>query len=703
MIRPELLLRYKWVIAWAAFSLLITGMAIVGGFRHFSAVPYWDMWGGTVQFYFNVMDGDSSVWWAQHNEHRPVLARLLFWIDFYFFDGLGIFLIVANYLLAALAALVFWLFLRDLQQEQAATEREIATGLLITAWLFLWCQSENFTWGFQSQFFMAQLLPLAALLWLARSIDKTPLSFALACLLGVLSAGAMANGVLALPLMLCCALLLRQSAQRCAILLGLSALVLGAYFYDYHAQESHGHLSVALQEMPADLWTYILRYLGSCFYYLYEQGNDGKLAAERSGLFLIIGSVLLGLYQLFSQKKSPAMLALLFFILYIGGTAVGTAGGRVIFGLDQAFSSRYTTPSLMAFAALLVAADPLLCRLKGKVWTAILLLLSITLCTHMFKLQVSALEVVDDQLAKRDMAGLAIALHIQDSVMIGNIYPDSAYVQDLVKKAVAGRYTIFARTPYLDLVDQFDKPWTIQNGIKCMGALDRIEAIDGDTNHIRVFGWLFNEEQDRTPRLIRFIDPSGKVAGFARTGIPRPDVAKVIDRRASYSGFGGYLRTRVADTEIIAVGDQPDCQLPLKVPTQLYHVSSQDPASTSDYSGMILAGTIMENSGWTGSDYYHSTFEKLQVLGTFIQSDVDKGSLSLRAHRGDRFYYRSGPTGGHQLMDINAGKIITPLPVSTSWTLIELSDQHLPDEFILKLIDDGSALGEWSAIALVKE
>ena len=233
MIRPELLQRQRWVIAWAAFSLLTTGMVVVGGFRHFSAVPYWDMWGGTIQFYFNVMEGDSSVWWAQHNEHRPVLARLLFWIDFYFFDGLSIFLIITNYLLTAMAALVFWLFLRDMQPGQAVTGREIATGLLITAWLFLWCQSENFTWAFQSQFFMAQLLPLAALLWLARSMHNTRWSFTLACLLGVLSAGTMANGVLALPLMFCCALILRLPPLRSAILFGLSVVVITIYFDEF--------------------------------------------------------------------------------------------------------------------------------------------------------------------------------------------------------------------------------------------------------------------------------------------------------------------------------------------------------------------------------------------------------------------------------------------------------------------------------------
>jgi hypothetical protein len=46
------------------------------------------------------------------------------------------------------------------------------------------------------------------------------------------------------------------------------------------------------------------------------------------------------------------------FILYIGGTALATAGGRLIFGIEQALTSRYMTPSLMAWAALFVIIMP---------------------------------------------------------------------------------------------------------------------------------------------------------------------------------------------------------------------------------------------------------------------------------------------------------------------------------------------------------
>ncbi|MGD4365427.1 hypothetical protein QT713_22860, partial [Xanthomonas citri pv. citri] len=42
----------------------------------FSPVPFWDMWDGGLGFYVRQMT-DVSQWWAQHNEHRIVLSRIL--------------------------------------------------------------------------------------------------------------------------------------------------------------------------------------------------------------------------------------------------------------------------------------------------------------------------------------------------------------------------------------------------------------------------------------------------------------------------------------------------------------------------------------------------------------------------------------------------------------------------------------------------
>lgn len=92
------------------FAFLFFGMALYGGWRNYSSVPYWDMWNGYLDFYTKISSGDWSAWWAQHNEHRIVLARVFFWLDIRYFHGQGWFLIVLNYLLLIISTSIFlWL------------------------------------------------------------------------------------------------------------------------------------------------------------------------------------------------------------------------------------------------------------------------------------------------------------------------------------------------------------------------------------------------------------------------------------------------------------------------------------------------------------------------------------------------------------------------------------------------------------------
>src|SRR5690606_24519482 len=135
----------------------------------------------------------------------------------------------------------------------------------------------------QSQFFMAQTLPLLAIYLLARAcIEDTGhnsrLWFSAACLTGVASAGTMANGIICLPLMAAYLLLSRQSWQRALLLLVLSAAVLMLYFNDYRSPPSHGSVLSTLINEPLELAHYVFLYLGTPFFYLLNGSNAFRLA-----------------------------------------------------------------------------------------------------------------------------------------------------------------------------------------------------------------------------------------------------------------------------------------------------------------------------------------------------------------------------------------------------------------------------------------
>ena len=140
----------------AAFFML---SAMMGGYLKYSPVPYLDMWDGYVNFYLNIQDGHWSAWWARHNEHIIFLSRILFWIDIYLFNGTISFLIICHYLIALVTAALLSLLLYQQIPEQQHRITRINLQFIICILTFSWLQKDNFSVGFQSQFFFSATAP----------------------------------------------------------------------------------------------------------------------------------------------------------------------------------------------------------------------------------------------------------------------------------------------------------------------------------------------------------------------------------------------------------------------------------------------------------------------------------------------------------------------------------------------------------------
>ena len=112
---------------------------------------------------------------------------------------------------------------------------------------------------------------------------------------------------------------------------------------------------------------------------------------------------------------------MLCFILYIGRSAFGTAGGRAIFGAGQALTSRYMTPALMAWAAFFVLVVPALKNMaRGIRWFwGILFAL---LVMFMLSYQLRATTPRTEELYDRSLATLAIEMRIPDQTQIAHIF-----------------------------------------------------------------------------------------------------------------------------------------------------------------------------------------------------------------------------------------------------------------------------------------
>ncbi len=125
---------------------------------------------------------------------------------------------------------------------------------------------------------------------------------------------------------------------------------------------------------------------------------------------------------------------------------------------------------------------------------------------------------------------------------------------------------------------------------------------------------------------------------------------------------------------------------------------------TDDIMASAKIDSIRSNN-WQGTDYYKSEIPGLQVVGSWINSDKETGTISLHLHRGEKILYRSGPSVARQFVLINNGDVRsfnTALPLALEWLILDFSKAQLPEEFDVTLIDAGTSWGEWSAIALQK-
>lgn len=548
----------------AVFFLMFV-LAIVGGWKNYTAIPFWDMWDGTIEFLLKVRAGDYGVWWEQHNEHRILLARIIFWLDSRFFGDAGIFSVFANYCLFAVVGLVFYFYAKALSYKEQLSYNYFLTFILILfSWIFLLTQSDNFYLAFQSQFILAQLLPLSAFYFLARYVQLRRISyFVYAFCCAALAIGSMANGVLVFPLMLIYACLLRVGKEEILILLVAAVVFPAVYFFHYHAPDGHGHLMAALLGSPARFLCYVLMYIGSPFHYLLGKGSFGPVAAVLAG-GIFVSFTLLSLYrQWLKNQKSAFVFALLFFIAYIIGTAVGTAGGRLIFGVEQALENRYTTPAIMAWAALALVLGKTF-AFTGTRSKKILYASSIFLMIVMLGFQLKVLRPVDPIYQVREQAALALALQVNDAQYLQMLFPDPDYPLKISSEAAAKGISVFARPPFSEMRGSIGKKVDVNNIHDCIGSVDHVSGLVRAPDYIRLDGWVFSSIDKKSPERMTIVNDQGLIAGYAVVGIPRDDVASKFGGPARSSGFGGYIKKSLLTQSMYGIGTTPQCRFVMK-------------------------------------------------------------------------------------------------------------------------------------------
>ena len=346
---PARLLWSAIAIAVGIFAVSIAVDTVRSVVPLFSPLPWFDEW-ATVDLLRAWQAGDKSGWdvlFSQHNEHRILLPRLVFFADDLLFRGqgwlslAGIFLV--QLLHAAMFAAVLW---------RAGPRRpgRWAVAGLVLALMFCLRQAENFSSAFQLQFVAVFAGATLTMLLFGLAVAHARRGRSLAVPLGLSLAAAagttftMANGLVAPVLLVLLALLARLRPRVVLLCAAWAALLAAVYLQGYEPVAHHSRPVESLTH-PVDLLLYVATYLGDVL------GSASTGPAATFGALGIAATLVATLRVATQRPARAASLTLLGIMLFVGAGAAVTASGRLGFGVEQALASRYVTGSVTFWAA----------------------------------------------------------------------------------------------------------------------------------------------------------------------------------------------------------------------------------------------------------------------------------------------------------------------------------------------------------------
>jgi hypothetical protein len=496
----------------------------------YTPVPFADFWG---QFAFieRAMRGDLRIgdFWAQSNEHRIVLGRVEFLLEYRFFGGRYIFLfavIVTSLLLtAALFAAVAW---------TATQDRLVSWGSFCVAAIALVSPAawENLTWAFQGPFvqvFLFGVLAIASVVWAVRS-RRRGMWTAVAAVAAIAATYSLANGLLVWLVLLALALRLGLGTRRTSLLAVAGALTAFSYLWHFQPVERHASYGESLSH-PVELAKYVLVYLGSPL----EQA--GVWAAGIAGF---VGVALCALLTGVAWRRH-AMVAtfgtgIAVFILL---TAVETAVGRLNLGTEQALSSRYATASFVFWLGLLIGFLPAM-RAFAPLYLGAAALIALAVGFEARPSRASLRSTVTG----KELTVVAFRSGVTDTARTVTGTPPSPQVADALRWLQ--RHLLGPWAPGGMVDDARVELPAASISERCGGQIEAREVIG---RGVRVVGHIEPPADRRASHDLVVVDSAGAELGFGLRGTDRSD------------GFVAYGRSRAARPHVVLVA--PDHRTPL--------------------------------------------------------------------------------------------------------------------------------------------
>ncbi len=522
--------------------------------RHsFSPIIEFDQW----EVVNSVMQSNGHLspaqLWAQHNEHRIPFGRLACYADLRWFGGRNVSLLIENYLIQALASLLFAFMLRRFGNLSRPAYLTV-TGFAVFCF-FSPGQIDNFVQGFQITFllclFTACLAFAAMILHAYSELGGKVHSFSGPLLVSLASAAvsefSLSSGLLVWPILIALSFALKL-AGRAKLATGITAgFATSAYFWRYQFPHHETGPLFGLRH-PLEVAKYVIHYLAAPWtnarlqtawptYWVDEIGKSNWPTINNSLTVLALALIALGLgrFLIGSSKDRRLNFFLYANILFVIGTATLTALGRLQSGLAQASSTRYQSVSLIfwvSFAALAVQwVDAR--RHSAKLIAAQVLILAalVNSVSHFATYR----HIARARQAALRNAYASLARDPSDEQALRALYLAPALVPRWYQYLRANGWgprdaDLGFSTGWTDLscpsalCQHSVQGYTLASPARCEGVFDALTVVPGGHGLLIARGWAWEPEWASPPRKVLVVLSTGEVLAQTSTGLSRPDV-----------------------------------------------------------------------------------------------------------------------------------------------------------------------------------
>jgi hypothetical protein len=544
-------------LAWT-LSIYIVFTTILSVHRFYAAVPYGDIW----WFVRDMSEFRShriglNFLWGLHGEHRLVLPRLILWIDLQFFRFRGLFAIFCSFLLQGSEALLLcFAFWRATKNNPAS---KLAYAALVFGMMFSASQIANFVQPFQVQFPLAFFTASVSIFLTLRHCE-TPGGNWAAMILGLVAAAcgtlSLGSGLLVWPVLLLICLVERASPRTLATATVAGVAMWIFYFIGYLTPPDSANPWASLTH-PISVAAFTFTFIASAL------STTPSHLAGILGLFSL-SIVALG-FVLYVRARSDSFWKLHAFFVYLAlfivGTALLAALGRLNCGLEEAATIRYRTPTLIFWASILGLGSSWWNERVGDVGRSLgtPILAVLFLITFVIPAQRMPIEHFARLSKQINDDSIALAFDATDDVygQLFDIRPD--LVHDYAPFLRENHLSLFADRLFTARGESLT---TLFVGIwpqACSGSFDRLQPLE-DTAQQKgaAFGWGWLRNESYGPATIVLADDSGTIVGLAHGMEPRPDVAAYFHNpKMLATGWSGYFHAEPTSRAITAYAVLP--------------------------------------------------------------------------------------------------------------------------------------------------